>query len=83
MTDTNVEKPGPLLRVVRGELSDVELAALVAIVAARSAASDSGPEAPRSGWTDRTALVGRTPYAGPGAWTASARTPGARTRADW
>ena len=56
----------PLLRVVRGEPTAEELAALVAVVTARSAAS---PEAaPRSAWTDRALLVRRCPAPGPGAW---------------
>jgi len=59
----------PLLRVVRGEPTAEELAALVAVVTARSAA---GPEAaPRSAWTDRALLVRRCPAPGPGAWRTS------------
>jgi hypothetical protein len=74
----------PLLRVINGEPTDEDLAALVAVVAARAAggASEADTE-PRSGWVDRNTLVGRTPVVGPGAWTASGRIPGARTRADW
>ena len=64
----------PLLRVVRGEPSDEELAALTAVVLAVAAArSEAEPsQASRSAWTDRSALVRRTPHPGPGAWRASA-----------
>ncbi len=60
----------PVLRVVRGEPTAEELAALVAVVTARAAAAP--PETtPRSAWTDRSRLVRRCPAAGPGAWRAS------------
>jgi hypothetical protein len=59
----------PLLRVVRGEPTAAELAALVAVLTARSGAR---PEAaPRSAWTDRALLVRRCPAPGPGAWRTS------------
>ena len=59
----------PLLRVVRGEPTAEELAALVAVVTARSTAR---PEATRrSVWTDRALLVRRFPAPGPGAWRTS------------
>ena len=60
----------PYLRVVRGEPTPSELAALVAVLATRS-----GPAAPaprvRSAWADpaRQLRVGRP---GPGAWRRSA-----------
>nr|WP_221472463.1 acyl-CoA carboxylase epsilon subunit [Amycolatopsis umgeniensis] len=62
-----------MLRVVRGEPSDDELAALTAVVAA--AASARAPEPDRkqdSWWADKASLV-RAPLApGEGAWRASA-----------
>jgi hypothetical protein len=61
----------PLLRVVKGEPSAEELAALVAVIAARSGGSDDA-SAPRSAWTDRSRLVRRPLTPGPGAWKASA-----------
>jgi hypothetical protein len=60
----------PLLRVVRGEPTDVELAALVAVVAARASGEAAEPPAPRSRWAaprPRPEL-----RHGPGAWTGSA-----------
>lgn len=59
----------PLLRVVRGEPTAEELAALVAVVTARAVAR---PEStPNSAWTDRTRLVRRSLAPGTGAWRAS------------
>ena len=63
----------PLLRVVRGDPSDEELAALTAVLAA-AASSSAAPEPPprRSAWTDRASLTRRVPHPGPSAWRASA-----------
>ena len=60
----------PLLRVVRGEPTPEELAALIAVVSARAAGGDDAqPPAPPSLWA-RPQL--RAPLApGPGAWRAS------------
>jgi len=59
----------PLLRVVRGNPSPEELAALIAVVSARGAAVEE-PTPRRSLW-GRPAL--RQPLSpGPGAWRASA-----------
>jgi len=67
------ETPRPVLRIVRGEPSDAELAALLAVVAARSGAPAAPePEAP-SAWRDRAALLRKPLHPGPGAWRASAR----------
>ncbi|HYO32281.1 MAG TPA: acyl-CoA carboxylase subunit epsilon [Nocardioidaceae bacterium] len=82
-TDTTpVELPPPappMLRVVSGDPSDEELAAVVAVVA--TAVSSPGPEgrsgatpAPRSAWRDRERLLRRPHAAGPGAWRASSWT---------
>jgi hypothetical protein len=63
----------PLLRVVKGEPTAEELAALVAVIAARSGgAGDDVGSGPRSAWTDRSRYVRRPLTPGPGAWTASA-----------
>lgn len=61
----------PHLRVVRGNPTDDEVAALVAVVATLNVPAEPAPE-PRSAWSERRALV-RQPLAhGPGAWRASA-----------
>lgn len=62
----------PLLRVVRGEPSDEELAALTAVIAAAASQPAPEPPAPRSAWADPAHRL-RTPLRpGPGAWRASA-----------
>ena len=58
-----------VVRVVRGEPTADELAALVAVVTARSSAPPK--TTPRSAWTDRARLVRSRPSPGPGAWRAS------------
>jgi acyl-CoA carboxylase epsilon subunit len=61
----------PYLRVVRGEPTAEELAALVAVLAARSAAPAPAPRL-RSAWADPARRLGLTHRAGPGAWRRSA-----------
>jgi hypothetical protein len=65
------EERRALFRVVRGEPTDAEVAALTVVLAA--AASGGGEPAPvtRDAWSDPAARV-RTPLtAGPGAWRAT------------
>jgi len=62
------EQRRPMLRIVRGEPTDEELAALVAVLAGRAAAPRApGSEAP-SVWRDRAALLRRPLHPGPAAW---------------
>jgi Acyl-CoA carboxylase epsilon subunit len=61
----------PYLRVVRGEPTAEELAALVAVLAARSAAAPAPTRRPRSAWADPGRRLGLTHRAGPGAWRRS------------
>lgn len=71
MTDPSPAERRALFRVVRGEPSDAELAALTVVLAA--AASAGPPPAPpiRDRWSDPAARL-RTPLTpGPGAWRAS------------
>jgi hypothetical protein len=60
----------PLLRVVRGDPSPEELAALVAVVTSRGAPAEPEP-APPSRWATRSAQLRRPLPHGPGAWRAS------------
>jgi hypothetical protein len=64
----------PLLRVVRGDATPEEIAALVAVLLARSA--DAGaPGRARSvsnAWSDRSRLLRHPLFPGPGAWRRSA-----------
>lgn len=62
----------PLLRVVRGEPTAEELAALVAVVTAQATAGAGDQPVRRTAWNDPARLV-RTPVSpGPGGWRASA-----------
>lgn len=74
MSDENVE---PVLRVVKGEPTPEELAALVAVVTARAAADATAaaarPEEDRaSDWASYWRNVRRPLQHGPGRWRASA-----------
>ncbi|TDQ51892.1 acyl-CoA carboxylase subunit epsilon [Actinorugispora endophytica] len=76
--DETRPRPAPFLRVVRGDLSPEETAALVAVLTARAqakrAARDAAaPPAPRSAWRDRSRLVRPELRPGPGAWRSSFR----------
>ncbi len=64
-----VEPARPLLRVVRGNPSPEELAALIAIIAARGSGGAPVPEPVPSLWS-RPQLRGPV-VPGPGAWRAS------------
>jgi len=64
----------PLFRVVRGDATPEEIAALVAVLAARGGGNDA-PGRPRSvknGWSDRSRALRRPLSPGPGAWRGSA-----------
>jgi Acyl-CoA carboxylase epsilon subunit len=69
------QPPGqPLLRVVRGDAAPEEIAALVAVLLARSADAEAPGQA-RSvsdAWSDRSRLLRRPLFPGPGAWRRSA-----------
>jgi hypothetical protein len=62
---------GPLLRVIRGDPTPEELAALLAVLASRSSAAPDVPQ-PRSAWNDPARLVRRPVAHGPGGWRLSA-----------
>jgi len=69
------EPDRPVLRVVRGEPTPEELAALVAVLAARGSGSGSSPERaarPGGSWGDHSRAM-RTPLPhGAGRWRAAA-----------
>ena len=64
----------PVLRVIRGDATPEEIAALVAVLMARAAAFSAreAPSPARSAWSDRSRLVRRPLFPGPGAWRRSA-----------
>jgi hypothetical protein len=70
----DTEGGSAVLKVVRGEPSAEELAALVAVIASQAASAVDEPAAPPkvSGWTDRSRYVrpGGRPF--PGGWRSSA-----------
>ncbi len=76
--DESVEAlpPRPVLRVVKGDLTSEELAALVAVIAARNAAAASAAarvaKRPRSEWGHPARLVRRAHRFGPDQWRRSA-----------
>jgi hypothetical protein len=63
----------PVLRIVRGNPDDVELAALTAVVAAVASAHPEPEQKPanRSWWGDRARSTRQPLHPGPGAWRAS------------
>ena len=65
--------PGPALFIVRGDSSAEEVAALVAVLSARTASADvTRPRTLRSEWSSRSRLVREPLTRGPGGWRASA-----------
>ncbi|HEX5017691.1 MAG TPA: acyl-CoA carboxylase epsilon subunit [Actinomycetes bacterium] len=61
----------PILRVVRGEPDEDELAALVAVIAARAARGEAEQRARKSLWAARSRQVRPPLRPAPGAWRAS------------
>lgn len=74
----------PLLRIVRGDPSAHELAALLAVVGAYAApaAKASKPKA-ASAWSAPAATMRRPQSVGLGMWVTSGWQAGVRTRAHW
>jgi hypothetical protein len=70
--ETDVEAAKPLLRVVKGSPTPEELAVLVAVVTARSAAGAPAKPKPRSAWGHPVRAVRGVHRPGPDAWRHSA-----------
>ena len=64
----------PLLRVVRGDATPEEIAALVAVLMTHAGVTEApGPaRSVRNSWADRSRLLRRPLFPGPGAWRRSA-----------
>jgi hypothetical protein len=64
----------PILRVVRGDATPEEIAALVAVLVTRSADAEAPGRARsvNSAWSDRSRLLRRPLSPAPGAWRRSA-----------
>ncbi|GAA3617380.1 acyl-CoA carboxylase subunit epsilon [Kineosporia mesophila] len=73
LEDESTERP--LLRLVRGDATEEEVAALLAVIRTVGSSDGSlGQEAgPTSSWTDRASLTRQQLSPGPGAWRASGR----------
>ncbi|HUC25482.1 MAG TPA: acyl-CoA carboxylase subunit epsilon [Streptosporangiaceae bacterium] len=66
--------PGPALRVIRGEPTPAELAAVIVVLGARRSPrprADSQPQ--RSRWAAKERMIRQPLAAGPGAWRSSAQ----------
>jgi acyl-CoA carboxylase epsilon subunit len=62
----------PPLRLVHGDATPEEVAALLAVLSAAAAAPEDPAPKPRSQWASRERAVRRPLTPGPGAWRASA-----------
>ncbi|MCU1606050.1 MAG: hypothetical protein JWP46_2515 [Modestobacter sp.] len=71
--DENPEEARPLLRVVKGEPTAEELAALTVVVAALSQRRTRRRPAPVGAWASRGDVVRRPLQTGPGGWRAAGR----------
>jgi acyl-CoA carboxylase epsilon subunit len=64
-------EPTPLLRVVRGQPTAEEAAALAVVLTAKLAARPAQDRRPRGGWADRARALRAPLTPGPGAWRRS------------
>ena len=74
--ERQVEQPPPLLRIVKGDPTPEEVAALVSVVCAMSAGAAEAAakrEAPKPEWSAHHRKLRATHRHGAGAWRASAR----------
>jgi hypothetical protein len=62
----------PVLRVIRGDATPEEIAAVVAVLLSRPAPRAGAPPSRPSAWSDRSRLLRRPLFPGPGAWRRSA-----------
>jgi Acyl-CoA carboxylase epsilon subunit len=72
VTDPDHADRRPVLRVLRGNATPEEIAALVAVLLSRSAAEEPSPRPAPSAWADRSRLLRRPLFPGPDAWRRSA-----------
>jgi hypothetical protein len=70
--DQGRDEGRPVLRVIRGDATPEEIAALLAVVTARSAATaEPEPSTAPPAWLDRAGRMRQPLPPGPGAWRAS------------
>ncbi len=83
MSEDRAEEPvRPTLRIVKGDATPEEIAALVTVLAARSAPVEQAKPAP-SAWIYRRAQLSKPVFVGPGEWRRSGFDKGTRTKANW
>lgn len=70
MTDENVGASRPVLRIVSGNPSPEEIAAIVAVIGRRAPLPRTGTWNPHP-WSDRARMMPSMPAPGVGAWQAS------------
>ena len=80
---TETEPQRPVLRIVSGDATPEEVAALVTVLAARAAAAVEPPKPKQSPWTYRRSQLSKPIIVGPGEWRRSGFDKGTRTKADW
>jgi hypothetical protein len=81
--DAPVEPQRPMLRVVKGDATPEEIAALVTVLAASAAGAVEPPQPQQSPWTYRRAQLSKPVFVGHGEWRRSGFDKGTRTKADW
>jgi Ser/Thr protein kinase RdoA (MazF antagonist) len=67
-----VTDSGPVLRVIRGDATPEEIAAVVAALLSLASVADAAPPPAPSAWADRSRLLRRPQFPGPDAWRRSA-----------
>jgi hypothetical protein len=67
-----VTAPSPVLRVIRGDATPEEIAAVVAVLLSRPALAEPRPRRAPSAWADRSRLLRRPLHPSPGGWRRSA-----------
>jgi hypothetical protein len=81
--DEGGQSDRPQLRLIRGNATPEEIAAIVALLAARSAPVVDTSQPVRSAWADPAQALREPLHVGAGAWRRSGLIPGTRTRAGW
>ncbi|MCM3887611.1 acyl-CoA carboxylase subunit epsilon [Frankia sp. R82] len=81
--DQDGQPDRPTLRLIRGNATPEEIAAVVALLAAQAAVGEPPPPPVRSAWADPTQAHRGPLHVGAGAWRRSGLSPGVRTRAGW
>ncbi len=71
MSTSGEEPETPVLRIVRGDPTAEEIAAVVTVLSAYAGTARQAQEPAPSAWTDRRTAVRRPLSPGPGAWRAS------------